>query len=122
MKQIIVVVLITLLEGALLALLAAAVLWRRRRSRRRHNASGQDNLDKVAEKFSLSKRETEILRLLLAGKSNKEIEDALFIAMSTVKIHVHNIFRKVKVGSRLQLLLRVLQEAESSNRWSQEIK
>lgn len=52
------------------------------------------------------------LILLLAGKSNKEIEDALFIAMATVKIHVHNIFRKVNVGSRLQLLLRVQQEAD----------
>ncbi len=102
---------IPILGGALLALLAAVVLWRRRRSRRLRNASVPENLDAVAEKFSLSKRETEILRLLLAGKSNKEIEDALFIAMATVKIHVHNIFRKVKVGSRLQLLLRVQQEA-----------
>jgi DNA-binding CsgD family transcriptional regulator/streptogramin lyase len=101
-----------ILGGVLLALLAAVVLWRRRRSRRLRNASTPENLDTVAEKFSLSKRETEILRLLLAGKSNKEIEDALFIAMATVKIHVHNIFRKVKVGSRLQLLLRIQQEAD----------
>ncbi len=101
-----------ILAVALLALLAAVVLWRRRRSHRLRKASVPENLDAVAEKFSLSRRETEILRLLLAGKSNKEIEDALFIAMATVKIHVHNIFRKVKVGSRLQLLLRIQQEAD----------
>ena len=104
--------LLPILGAVLLALLAAIILWRRRRSSRLRRAAIPDNLDRVAEKFSLSKREAEILPLLLAGRSNKEIEDALFIAMATVKIHVHNIFRKVQVGSRLQLLLRVQQEAK----------
>jgi ligand-binding sensor domain-containing protein/DNA-binding CsgD family transcriptional regulator len=101
-----------ILAALLLAALAAALFWSRRRLRRLRAASIPPNLDRVMEKYALSKREAEILRLLLAGKSNKEIEDALFIAMATVKIHVHNIFRKVKVGSRLQLLLRVQREAE----------
>lgn len=101
-----------ILAGLLLALLGAYLAWARRRSRRLRRAAIPDNLDLVTEKFSLSKREVEILRLLLTGKSNKEIEDALFIAMATVKIHVHNIFRKVKVGNRLQLLLRIQQEAK----------
>lgn len=101
-----------ILATLLLALLASALLWSRRRLRRLSAASVPANLDRVMAKFAISKREAEILRLLLAGKSNKEIEDALFIAMATVKIHVHNIFRKVKVGSRLQLLLRIQREAE----------
>ncbi|MCU0236139.1 MAG: LuxR C-terminal-related transcriptional regulator [Acidobacteria bacterium] len=105
---------VPILGAVLLALLAAIILWRRRRSRLLRRAAIPDNLDRVVEKFSLSKREAEILCLLLAGRSNKEIEDALFIAMATVKIHVHNIFRKVQVGSRLQLLLRVQQEAKKT--------
>jgi len=122
MKQILIAALIILLEGALLALLAAVFFsWRRRRERRR-NTPSPESLDRVAEKFSLSKREAEILPLLLAGKSNKEIEGALFIAMATVKIHVHNIFRKVHVGSRLHLLLRVQQEAASSSGRNKEHK
>jgi ligand-binding sensor domain-containing protein/DNA-binding CsgD family transcriptional regulator len=101
-----------ILAALLLAALAAALLWSRRRWRRLRAASIPANLDRVMEKYAISKREAEILRLLLDGKSNKQIEDALFIAMATVKIHVHNIFRKVKVGSRLQLLLRIQREAE----------
>ena len=100
-----------LLAAGLLALLAVLVFWSRRRSRRLRAAALPQNLDLVLEKFAISKREAEIVRLLLAGKSNKEIEDLLFIAMATVKIHVHNIFQKIKVKNRLQLLLRIQEEA-----------
>jgi ligand-binding sensor domain-containing protein/DNA-binding CsgD family transcriptional regulator len=99
-----------LLIAGLLAVLATVVLMLRRRSRRLQAAAIPENLDAILEKFAISKREAEIVRLLLAGKSNKEIEDLLFIAMATVKIHVHNIFQKVKVNNRLQLLLRIQQE------------
>ncbi len=97
-----------------LALAAGAVTWAllRRRRRRLLRAAVPGNLDRVLEKFSISRREGEIVRLLLAGKSNKQIEDELYIAMATVKIHVHNIYRKVEVGSRLQLVLKLQQEAQ----------
>jgi ligand-binding sensor domain-containing protein/DNA-binding CsgD family transcriptional regulator len=98
-----------------LAALAAGFLWLRRRSRRLRDAAIPANIDQFTERFALSRREGEILRLLLAGKSNKEIENELFIAMATVKIHVHNIFRKVKVNSRMKLLLRVQQEAKKNS-------
>jgi ligand-binding sensor domain-containing protein/DNA-binding CsgD family transcriptional regulator len=101
-----------ILAAALLLLATAILLWRRWRLRRLRRAAVPDNLDRVLEKFAISKREAEIVRLLLAGKSNKEIEAELFIAMATVKIHVHNIFRKVRVGNRLQLVLRLQQEAK----------
>jgi ligand-binding sensor domain-containing protein/DNA-binding CsgD family transcriptional regulator len=98
--------------AVLLAVLLAAVFLLRRRSRRLRTASIPDNLDLVLEKYAISKREAEIVRLLLAGKSNKEIEDELYIALATVKIHVHNIFQKVKVNNRLQLMLRLQREAK----------
>lgn len=57
----------------------------------------------------LSPREIEILRALTEGLSNQEIGDRLFISESTVKIHVHRIFRKLGVKSRTQALLRTME-------------
>lgn len=56
------------------------------------------------ERFQLSNREGEILNLLLTGKSNKDIERELFVSHHTVRNHVHNIYQKLGVGSRLQLM------------------
>jgi LuxR family transcriptional regulator, maltose regulon positive regulatory protein len=53
----------------------------------------------------LSERELEILRLVAAGKSNKEIASALYIATGTVKKHLNNIFGKLGVKSRTQCLV-----------------
>jgi LuxR family maltose regulon positive regulatory protein len=50
----------------------------------------------------LSERELQVLRLLAEGKSNREIGDALFIAVGTVKKHLSNIFGKIGVQNRTQ--------------------
>lgn len=50
----------------------------------------------------LTKREKDILQLLVAGKSNKEMADQLFISEKTVKNHLTNIFRKLAVKDRTQ--------------------
>ena len=54
---------------------------------------------------SLTKRETEVLRLLAQGKANKEIAAALVIGEKTVKTHVSNILSKLGVPSRTQAAL-----------------
>lgn len=51
----------------------------------------------------LSRREEEVLRLVLDGKDNRAIADELFISVSTVKVHVHNILHKTSMGNRKQL-------------------
>ncbi len=54
----------------------------------------------------LSPREREVLALVLEGESNASIAERLFISESTVKKHVNSLFRKLKVGSRWELLRR----------------
>lgn len=59
--------------------------------------TGQENGDKFTA------AEMRVLKLLLAGKKNKEIAEELFISMNTVKFHVRNILRKSNCGSRKEL-------------------
>ena len=59
----------------------------------------------------LSKREMEIADLIVAGKSNEEIENELFISIFTVKKHISNIFMKMDIKSRSQLIPMVFQAA-----------
>jgi len=54
----------------------------------------------------LSERELEVLALLAAGKSNREIARELFVALSTVKTHVKNIYGKLDVRNRTQAVSR----------------
>jgi DNA-binding CsgD family transcriptional regulator len=49
---------------------------------------------------ALSERETQVLRLLASGKTNREIGEGLFISEKTVARHVSNIFDKLGVSSR----------------------
>jgi DNA-binding NarL/FixJ family response regulator len=52
----------------------------------------------------LSKRETEILRLILDGKKRNEIAGELFIELETVKTHIKNIYSKLDVNSRSEAI------------------
>ena len=58
------------------------------------------NKTMVDAKSQLTNQEQKILELLLDEKSNKEIADALFVSLSTVKTHVNNIYKKLNVQSR----------------------
>ena len=64
----------------------------------------QERLSAFCESHELTAREQEILRLLLAGKSNQEISDKLYITIGTVKAHIHSIFGKLEIARRGQLL------------------
>lgn len=55
-------------------------------------------------KFEVSPRETDIVRELCNGLSNKEISEKLFISLQTVKDHTHRIYVKTNVRSRVQLI------------------
>ena len=57
--------------------------------------------------FSITKREQEIIIALLAGKSNKELAETLFVSEKTIETHLANIYRKVGVKKRLELFSRL---------------
>jgi two-component system nitrate/nitrite response regulator NarL len=50
----------------------------------------------------LSDRETQILRCLMQGASNKEIGRQLDLAEATVKVHIKSILRKIRAANRTQ--------------------
>lgn len=57
------------------------------------------------EESPLTKRESEVLRLLAEGKSNKVIGEELFISEKTVKNHVSSILQKLNVADRTQAVV-----------------
>ena len=60
--------------------------------------------DGFAKKHRLTKRETEVLQLIAAALSNKEIAEQLFISDQTVGVHRKNIMRKLGVNNIAELM------------------
>ncbi|MCS6838000.1 MAG: helix-turn-helix transcriptional regulator [Bdellovibrionaceae bacterium] len=53
----------------------------------------------------LSNREAEVAELVTRGLSNKEVANQLFVTEKTVKFHLTNIYKKMNVKSRAQLIV-----------------
>ena len=54
----------------------------------------------------LSERELQVLRLIVAGLSNRQIAQDLVISLGTAKTHIHNIYGKLEVSNRAQAIAR----------------
>lgn len=74
----------------------------------RQNASAfklsENPIEHLFQKYGISKREKEVIYQISLGKSNQEIADELFISLQTVKDHTYNIYRKVNINNRVQLI------------------
>lgn len=68
------------------------------------------NLRSQAERVALSDRETEVLRLLVQGLTNKEIAATIEISESAVKNALHQLFSKANVRTRSQLVRVALEQ------------
>jgi DNA-binding NarL/FixJ family response regulator len=68
-----------------------------------HSVTPRDAADKPAD--ALTPREIEIVRMVSQGLRNKAIAERLSISEGTVKVHLHNIYEKLSVDGRLELVL-----------------
>jgi DNA-binding NarL/FixJ family response regulator len=73
------------------------------------NSSKEEPVEVEKRDYQLTEREKEVLLCLVQGMNNKEIAKALFISDKTVKIHVSNIFKKLDVKSRSQVVIYAVQ-------------
>ncbi|MES2818974.1 MAG: LuxR C-terminal-related transcriptional regulator [Pseudomonadota bacterium] len=64
---------------------------------------GSEDFD---ENHDVSHREREVLRLVAAGLSNRDIAQAVHLSEATIKWHLHNLFAKLGVRSRTQAVLK----------------
>jgi two-component system response regulator DegU len=63
-----------------------------------------------ADKTALTDRELQVLKLVVAGKTNQEIGLALGISEKTVEKHLDNIFTKLNVSSRVEAAVRAVRD------------
>jgi len=71
---------------------------------------GNLSFEDFCAKYEVSPRESDIVREICNGLSNKEIAEKLFISLQTVKDHTHRIYIKTNVKSRVQLINLVKEE------------
>ncbi len=60
----------------------------------------------TSEAVRLTKRELEILALIVEGHSSKRVADMLFVSKRTVDFHLDNIYEKLQVTNRMQAMQR----------------
>lgn len=71
------------------------------------NIEDEDSIKEI-----LTKKEYSVFKYLAAGKRNKEIAQSLVVTEHTVKAHVSAVLKKLKVKSRMQLLVLLKELAE----------
>ena len=88
-----------------------AVLIEQLETSKRETESAKHDLEQTHKELEiayklvpLSKREMDVLHLLSAGKSNKQIAEILFLSESTIKTHVSSILKKLKIKSRTEAI------------------
>lgn len=64
----------------------------------------------VAKRYGLSPRQTEVLQLLARGRNTSYIQETLTISPYTAKAHIYNIYQKMGIHSRQELLTLIEQE------------
>lgn len=70
--------------------------------------ASQQRAQRVAKEFQLTSKEEEIVYFFSGGQSNEEVAALVGVTQNTLKWHLKNIFRKLRVKSRSELLVKIL--------------
>ncbi len=68
---------------------------------------GENSLEYYFQQNNITEREKEVINQIMKKKSNKDIEDVLFISINTVRNHKHNIFKKLDVKNSSELIYKI---------------
>lgn len=79
--------------------------WYSRRVLSKRLSESESSRNLLGESAVLTSREKEILARIVSGETNKVIAVHFGIEVNTVKAHIYNIYRKIKVKNRLQAML-----------------
>jgi DNA-binding NarL/FixJ family response regulator len=96
---------------AINAVYRGSVWISRRMSKVLERSAGLLSRDPQAGSFRITSRETQVLKMLLGGRSNKEIGSPLGIKERTVKAHVTRLMHKVGVNNRVALSVHAIRHS-----------
>lgn len=74
----------------------------------------RENIENLISEYSITGREQEILECILRGFSNREIQKHYFLSPHTVKNHNHNLYKKLGVRNRIELMKKVFEYVNSN--------
>lgn len=96
-----------ILCGLLLIIIMIRRLHKSYSLKKEETPTGIDGLNRFSSEYRITSREQEIIKLIIQGKTNKEIAGELFLSTQTVKNYIHKIFKKIHVKNRGQLTYRI---------------
>jgi DNA-binding NarL/FixJ family response regulator len=79
------------------------VLSLRNNEENAHNIS-HNNFEQNCEQYHMTAREKDIAKLICSGQQYRKIGERLFISEKTVRKHVQNIFEKLDVSNKIELV------------------
>ncbi|MEO6191065.1 MAG: response regulator transcription factor [Saprospiraceae bacterium] len=75
-----------------------------KKSNNSNDKQNESNLNRFNARFHLTKRELEILEMLIEGKTSKDISSILFISKDTVNVHRKNLMKKLNISNVVMLV------------------
>lgn len=70
----------------------------------RMSVDRKDMVEMFFDKYSITEREKDVVQMLINGYSYENIAESLIISKSTVKTHIRNVYRKVEVNNKVELM------------------
>jgi DNA-binding NarL/FixJ family response regulator len=71
----------------------------------------QEHWSYIKRHYNMSRREVQVAELVCMGFSNEEVAKNLKIRPGTVKTHLRNIYRRIRVRNKITMLLKVVDQA-----------